>query len=421
MEFLQSPAGIAVVVVALLAIVGVLVALTRRKPGWEDALEGEQPGTLTLPPSPPKPAKAPATKPPPARAAPAKAAPAEAGSVFGRLVHGLARTKAQMVNRVDDLFRGRKQIDEDLWTSLEELLVTSDVGIRTTGALLQSMRDRAAREELADPQRLRDLLAETIRESLDACAGALAAAPLDGGPLVIVVVGVNGAGKTTTIGKLAARYKAEGKKVIIAAGDTFRAAAIEQVAVWGKRAGAEVVRHEAGSDPAAVAHDAVTAAVARGADVVICDTAGRLHSKTDLMQELGKVHRVVGKVRDGAPHEVLLVLDSTNGQNAIAQAREFASAVGVTGIVLTKLDGTAKGGVIVGIAHELDIPVKLIGIGEAVEDLRDFEPEAFVRALFGGDTSALGRGGNSADAAARDAELGIASEDLADTSARYQG
>ncbi len=421
MEFLQSPAGIAVVVVALLAIVGVLVALTRRKPGWEDALEGEQPGTLTLPPSPPKPAKAPATKPPPARAAPAKAAPAEAGSVFGRLVHGLARTKAQMVNRVDDLFRGRKQIDEDLWTSLEELLVTSDVGIRTTGALLQSMRDRAAREELADPQRLRDLLAETIRESLDACAGALAAAPLDGGPLVIVVVGVNGAGKTTTIGKLAARYKAEGKKVIIAAGDTFRAAAIEQVAVWGKRAGAEVVRHEAGSDPAAVAHDAVTAAVARGADVVICDTAGRLHSKTDLMQELGKVHRVVGKVRDGAPHEVLLVLDSTNGQNAIAQAREFASAVGVTGIVLTKLDGTAKGGVIVGIAHELDIPVKLIGIGEAVEDLRDFEPEAFVRALFGGDTSALGRGGNSADAAACDAELGIASEDLADTSARYQG
>ena len=239
--------------------------------------------------------------------------------------------------------------------------------------------------------------------------------------MVMIVVGVNGAGKTTTIGKLAARFKADGRKVIIAAGDTFRAAAIEQVAVWGKRAGAEVVRHEPGSDPAAVAHDAVSAAVARGADVVICDTAGRLHSKTELMAELSKVNRVVGKIRDGAPHEVLLVLDSTNGQNAIAQAREFASAVGVTGIALTKLDGTAKGGVIIAIAHELDIPVKLIGIGEAVEDLRDFEPEAFVRALFDGDDSALGRGGNSAQAAARDEALGISSEEVGETAARYHG
>ncbi len=414
MEFLQSPAGIAVVAVALLAVVGAIIALARRKPDWEDALGGEEPGTLTLPAAPPRAPKAAPSKVPVAPAA-------DGGKVFGRLVNGLARTKAQMVNRVDDLFRGRKKIDEDLWGSLEELLVTSDVGIRTTGVLLESMRARAAREELADPQRLRDLLADTIRESLEGCAGTLAAQPSDGGPIVIVVVGVNGAGKTTTIGKLAARYKAEGRKVIIAAGDTFRAAAIEQVAVWGKRAGAEVVRHEPGSDPAAVAHDAVTAAVARGADVVICDTAGRLHSKTDLMQELSKVHRVVGKVREGAPHEVLLVLDSTNGQNAIAQAREFASAVGVTGIALTKLDGTAKGGVIVAIAHELDIPVKLIGIGEAVEDLRDFDPDAFVQALFGGDDSALGRGGNSADAAARDDELGIAAEELADTSARYQG
>jgi len=233
----------------------------------------------------------------------------------------------------------------------------------------------------------------------------------ENGPLVIMVVGVNGAGKTTTIGKLAARHGAAGRKVVIAAGDTFRAAAIEQVVVWGKRAGAHVVKNAEGSDPAAVAHDAVTAGMARKADVVICDTAGRLHSQNDLMRELKKVHRVVGKVMEGAPHETLLILDSTNGQNAIAQAREFAAAVGVTGIALTKLDGTARGGVIIGIADELDIPVKLIGIGEAVEDLRDFEPEAFVRALFEGDDGTLGRGSNSAQAAAADVEAGIAVDD----------
>ena len=423
MEFLQSPAGIAVVAVALLVVVGAIVAIARRKPKWEAALEGDDPPAL--PPSG-KAARTPAVAAPtgdsaPPPAAPAKEPPAAPGpSVFGRLVNGLSRTKTQMVSRVDDLFRGRKVIDEDLWNSLEELLVTSDVGIRTTSVLLESMRARAEREELSSPERLRELLADSIRAALEGCAGSLAEVD-DGGPMVMIVVGVNGAGKTTTIGKLAARFKADGRKVIIAAGDTFRAAAIEQVAVWGKRAGAEVVRHEPGSDPAAVAHDAVSAAVARGADVVICDTAGRLHSKTELMAELSKVNRVVGKIRDGAPHEVLLVLDSTNGQNAIAQAREFASAVGVTGIALTKLDGTAKGGVIIAIAHELDIPVKLIGIGEAVEDLRDFEPEAFVRALFDGDDSALGRGGNSAQAAARDEALGISSEEVGETAARYHG
>ena len=421
MEFLQSPAGIAAVAVALVVVVGVIAALARRKPRWEAALEGDDPPALA--PTAASAEKAPASPPAQKPKAPSKAdtpPPTPGPSVFGRLVKGLSRTKAQMVSRADDLFKGRKQIDEDLWNGLEELLVTSDVGIRTTSALLESMRAQAEREELRDPQRLREILAETIRSSLEGCAGSLAQ-PDDGGPLVMIVVGVNGAGKTTTIGKLAARFKAEGRTVVIAAGDTFRAAAIEQVAVWGKRAGAHVVRHEPGSDPAAVAHDAVTAAIARGADVVICDTAGRLHSKTDLMQELTKVSRVVSKVRDGAPHEVLLVLDSTNGQNAIAQAREFAAAVGVTGIALTKLDGTAKGGVIIAIAHELDIPVKLIGIGEAVEDLRDFEPEAFVRALFDSDDSALGRGGNSADAAARDAALGISAEEISEASVRYQG
>jgi fused signal recognition particle receptor len=415
MEFLQSPAGIAVVAATFVVVLSAIIALARRKPSWEDALEGDEPAPL--PAAPKKVVAAPAAKPDPTK----PADDAKAPSVFTRLVDGLSRTKSHMVSRVDDLFRGRKEINEDLWTSLEELLVTSDVGIRTTGSLLEAMRAQAEREELSDPQRLREILANTIRTTLEGCAGELTPQPDDGGPLVMVVVGVNGAGKTTTIGKLAARFKAEGRKVVIAAGDTFRAAAIEQVAVWGKRAGAEVVRHEPGSDPAAVAHDAVTAAIARGADVVICDTAGRLHSKTELMDELSKVSRVVGKVRDGAPHEVLLVLDSTNGQNAIAQAREFANAVGVTGIALTKLDGTAKGGVIVAIAHELDIPVKLIGIGEAVDDLRDFDPEAFVRALFEGDDSGLGRGGNSADAAARDEELGISAEEVGDTAARYQG
>jgi fused signal recognition particle receptor len=225
---------------------------------------------------------------------------------------------------------------------------------------------------------------------------------------------VNGAGKTTTIGKLAARYTAAGHKVLLAAGDTFRAAAIEQIQVWGRRSGAEVVKHEEGSDPAAVAHDGVSAGIARGADVVICDTAGRLHSKAGLMGELTKVERVIGKVLPGAPHETLLVLDATNGQNAIAQAREFSAVVGVTGIVLTKLDGTARGGVILGIADELDVPVKLIGIGEAVEDLRDFDPGAFVAALFATSEdvgSGLGRGANSAQAAAGDIPLEEAPED----------
>ena len=337
-------------------------------------------------------------------------AAASKASVFKRLVAGLSRTRGQVVDRMDALFSGGKKVDEDLWRELEELLITSDVGVRASHRLLETMRARAAKEELDDASRLRAILREEVLAVLQSRSGPLAEAAA-GGPTVVMVVGVNGAGKTTTIGKLASRYTNAGKKVLIAAGDTFRAAAIEQVVVWGKRAGAEVVRHEAGSDPAAVAHDAVAAGLARDADLVICDTAGRLHTKSDLMAELGKVHRVIGKVQGGAPHEVLLVLDSTNGQNAIAQAREFTSAVGVTGIALTKLDGTARGGVIIGIADELDIPVKLIGIGEGMDDLRDFDPEAFVAALFDGDQQALGRGSNSADEAAKDEERGIVAEE----------
>ncbi len=401
--------GIVIAVVAVVALVGGLLA-RRRRGGW-DALDDSGPSELL-------PSNRPTGR---AGGAARKASAAEPkASVFGRLVQGLSRTRGQVVERLDALFTGGKKVDEALWQKLEELLVTSDVGVHATHRLLDRMRVRAAKEELEDARRLRAILREEVLSVLQSRSGRLPEGGSDGSPLVIMVVGVNGAGKTTTIGKLAARYTAAGRKVIIAAGDTFRAAAIEQVVVWGKRAGAEVVRHEAGSDPAAVAHDAVTAGLARGADVVICDTAGRLHTKSDLMAEMGKVHRVIGKVQEGAPHEVLLVLDSTNGQNAIAQAREFASSVGVTAIALTKLDGTARGGVIIGIADELDIPVKLIGIGEWMEDLRDFEPEAFVAALFDGSGSGLGRGSNSAAEAAKDAERGISAEE-AKGSASAQG
>jgi fused signal recognition particle receptor len=392
---------IGVAVVAVAGVAGWLVT-KKRSTGW-DQLDDSGPSELL--PSPAAGAK-PAAKKPAAKKPAAKKEEKPSGSnLFGRLVNGLARTKGRMVSRMDDLFRGRKVIDDALWQELEELLITSDVGVRTTTRLLEEMRGTADREELEDPARLRELLADSIRKLLVENAGRMLE-PTDG-PLVIMVVGVNGAGKTTTIGKLAARHVAAGRKTIIAAGDTFRAAAIEQVVVWGKRAGADVVRNEQGSDPAAVAHDAITKGIARKADVIICDTAGRLHSKGDLMRELQKVYRVVGKVLPGAPHETLLVLDSTNGQNAIAQAREFGNSVGVTGIAMTKLDGTARGGVIIGISDELDIPIKLIGIGEAVDDLRDFDPDAFVDALFASSADGLGRGSNSADAAAADEEAGI--------------
>ena len=393
--------GIAGLVVIIAVIVGLIVRARSRSRGWDQVDDAGPSELLPAAPTAPRPSKSAAP------AAPSTPAP----NVFGRLVQGLARTRSQVVVGLDALFRGQKKVDESLWAELEELLVTSDVGINTTTRLLETMRAAAAREELEDAGRLRSILRDEVLRILTSRAGTISDPGATEGPLVVMVVGVNGAGKTTTIGKLAARYVAAGNKVIIAAGDTFRAAAIEQVMVWGRRAGTEVVRNDADSDPAAVAHDAVTVGLAKGADVVICDTAGRLHTKSDLMEELCKVHRVIGKVASGAPQEVLLVLDSTNGQNAIAQARQFTAAVGVTGIALTKLDGTARGGVIIGIAHELDIPVKLIGIGEGIDDLRDFDPDAFVRALFDGDAESLGRGSNSAAEAAKDVERGIGVED----------
>ena len=281
----MDPILIAVIAAVVLVVVGV-VAVRARSGGTsalDDLPEGDSGELLAAPASTRPKADAPT------------AAPAEpAGpSLFGRLVDGLARTKGRMVSRIDDLFGGKAKIDDELWAQLEELLITSDVGVHTTNRLLEKMRHQAGEEGTEEPARLRQLLADGVRELLVGNAGALAEAP-KGAPLVIMVVGVNGAGKTTTIGKLAARHTAAGRKVIIAAGDTFRAAAIEQVVVWGKRAGAEVVKHSEGGDPAAVAHDAVSAGLARNADVVICDTAGRLHSKSGLMQELQKVHRVIG-------------------------------------------------------------------------------------------------------------------------------
>ncbi|MFO0724878.1 MAG: signal recognition particle-docking protein FtsY [Myxococcota bacterium] len=291
---------------------------------------------------------------------------------------GLTKTRAGFMARLNGLLFGRA-IDPSLVDELEELLVTSDIGIKTATRLLGELREKLSRKEIQDGEAVRAALLAKVTEILSA-----EAPPLDFGkkPLVIMVIGVNGVGKTTTIGKLAARFSAEGKKVVLAAGDTFRAAAVEQLEVWAQRSGAEVVKGKDGSDPASVAFEAVEMARRIEADVCIADTAGRLHTKVNLMEELKKVRRVIDKAMPGAPHEVLLVLDATTGQNGIAQAEQFASAAEVGSIVLTKLDGTAKGGMVVAIADQLKLPVRYIGVGEKVDDLRDFQPTAFAAALF---------------------------------------
>jgi len=322
----------------------------------------------------------------PAAEEPAPAPPAE--GLLGRLRQGLSRTKGQLVSRLDELLTGESKVDEALLGQLEEVMISADVGVRTVSELLDGVRkEMRAHPEGLEPAAVRAYLQQRVSAILADGEGALAevAEP----PLVIMIVGVNGSGKTTTIGKLASRYTAQGKKVMLAAADTFRAAAIDQLEIWGERADAEVIRRDEGADPASVIHDAISAATSRGADVLIADTAGRLHTKLPLMEELEKVKRVMGKKVPGAPHETLLVVDANNGQNAIAQASNFQDAVGLTGIVLTKLDGTAKGGVIVGVIDQLGIPIKLIGIGEQVDDLRDFVAADFVDALF-----ELGEGGN---------------------------
>jgi fused signal recognition particle receptor len=297
---------------------------------------------------------------------------------FDRLKEGLSKTRKNLVEKVETVFRGRK-IDAETLEELEETLIVSDLGIRASTEIVEFLREKARKGEMNDSDSVRDFL----KQEMTTILGASRPLSLSGEkPYVILTIGVNGVGKTTTIGKLAGRFASEGRSVLVGAADTFRAAAIEQLEIWSKRTGAQLVKHESGSDPAAVAFDAVEAAKARKIDVVIIDTAGRLHTKSPLMDELKKVRRVIDKAFPGAPHETLLVVDATTGQNALKQAEMFHHAVGVTGIALTKLDGTAKGGIVFAIHRELGIPIRLIGVGEGVEDLRDFDSKEFVEALF---------------------------------------
>jgi fused signal recognition particle receptor len=297
---------------------------------------------------------------------------------FDRLKEGLTKTKKNLIEKVESIFTGRA-IDQETLEELEELLIMSDVGTKAASEIMEVIREKTRKGEAKDTASVKELL----RKEMIAVLGELQ--PLmvfEKKPLVILAVGVNGVGKTTTIGKLASRFRSQGLSVLLAAGDTFRAAAIEQLEIWAQRADTQCVKHQKGSDPAAVAFDAVVAAQNRGIDVVIVDTAGRLHTKTNLMDELKKVRRTIDKAMPGAPHEVLLVLDATTGQNALRQAEIFNQTIGITGIALTKLDGTAKGGIVFAIKRELGIPVRLIGVGERIDDLRDFDPKEFVAALF---------------------------------------
>jgi fused signal recognition particle receptor len=299
---------------------------------------------------------------------------------FERLKLGLKKTKDGLVGRIDTLVLGKKEIDADTLEELEEILITSDIGVKTTVELIRTLEQRLGRNELKDGEALRSALKEEILARLEAHHHELDIAGQH--PFVLLVIGVNGVGKTTTIGKLASRYSASGKKVLLAAADTFRAAAAEQLEAWGGRCGVDVIRHKEGADPSAVVFDACKAAVARQVDILIVDTAGRLHTKVNLMEEMKKIRRVIDREIPGAPHETLLVVDAATGQNALSQARLFKDAAGVTGIALTKLDGTAKGGIVVAVSHEFALPVRYIGVGESIDDLRDFNPREFTDALF---------------------------------------
>ena len=299
---------------------------------------------------------------------------------FGRLKRGLGRTSDNLVAGIGNLFLGKKEIDADLLEELESQLIMADVGIEATADIVSRLTDRVSRKELADGDALMEALQQELHSVLAPCE-----APLDvsaSGPFVILVVGVNGVGKTTTIGKMARRFKDEGRSVMLAAGDTFRAAAVEQLQHWGERNDVPVIAQHTGADSASVIYDALQAATARNVDVLIADTAGRLQNKSHLMDELSKVVRVMGKINEHAPHEVMLVLDAGTGQNALSQATQFGEVVGVTGVTLTKLDGTAKGGVIFAIAQRLKLPIRFIGVGESAEDLRPFVASDFIRALF---------------------------------------
>lgn len=306
----------------------------------------------------------------------------EESRFFQRLRQRLHKTRENFVSRMDRLILGKKTIDLQLLDELEEILITSDLGVRTAQLLIGNVTEKIKREELSSPERLREQLREEIRNILTAPLSDRMWHIPSQRPHVLMVVGVNGVGKTTTIGKLAKQFKEDGHKVLLVAADTFRAAAVEQLLIWGERAGVPVIHQQSGADPSAVAFDAMDAALSREVDIVIVDTAGRMHTKVNLMEELKKVHRVINRKLPSAPHEVLLVLDATTGQNALSQARMFKEGIGLTGLILTKLDGTAKGGIIVAISEELKIPVRYIGIGEGLDDLRPFDPDEFTHALF---------------------------------------
>ena len=301
-------------------------------------------------------------------------------SLLERLKNGVEKTRAGLVSRLEDALAGKKEIDADLLDELEYTLISADIGVRTTNEILERIRQQVDRKLVGDAAELRGLIRQHLLEILQATDRPVP--HVDEPPAVVMVVGVNGAGKTTSIGKLANRYKAEGLGVLLCAADTFRAAAIEQLEIWGERTATEVIRQQPGADPSAVLFDALQAARARKTDYVIVDTAGRLQTKTNLMAELEKMRRTAGRVIPGAPHEVLLVLDATTGQNGLEQARRFTETSGVTGIILAKLDGTAKGGVVVAIARELNLPIRYVGIGEKTDDLLPFDPEKFIASLF---------------------------------------
>ncbi|NLJ83365.1 MAG: signal recognition particle-docking protein FtsY [Halanaerobiaceae bacterium] len=303
----------------------------------------------------------------------------EKQGLFSRLKSGLSKTRDGFINQVSSLFASYGRIDDELFEELEEILIQADVGVRTTIQLVEELKERVEEEGIKEPEKLNELFREQLTELLKAEYTRL---ELADGLNILMVVGVNGVGKTTTIAKIAQRYKNEGKSVLLAAGDTFRAAAIDQLRVWSERIGVNLIAQQEGADAAAVAYDAVQAAKARDVDLLIVDTAGRLHTQKNLMEELKKVKRVIEREGEGSNIQVLLVLDATTGQNAINQARLFHEAINVDGIALTKLDGTAKGGIVVAIKNELGIPIKLIGVGEAAEDLQDFKAEDFVKALF---------------------------------------
>lgn len=308
-------------------------------------------------------------------------APPKEPGLFGRFRQAVSKTREALTGQISDVLEGRREIDPELLEDLEMTLIGADLGVRTTGEILDGIRNDLDRDQVSDPEAVKDLIADRMLAILEEPRGpgrAVAANP----PEVVLFVGVNGVGKTTTIGKLAHRLKSEGRSVLLCAADTFRAAAAEQLVIWGQRADCPVIRQKSGADSSAVVYDALEAAKARGFDTVLVDTAGRLHNKAGLMRELAKIRRTVGRLVPGAPHQVLLVLDAVTGQNGLEQARKFTDTAGVTGLVLAKLDGTAKGGIVVAISRELGLPIQWAGVGERAQDLVAFDPGTFVRSLF---------------------------------------